>query len=67
MHERTLLEQAQALQDGEVSSVELTQFYLNRIQAHDESLNSFVTVTGRRLWRRPRRRIAPGPPVKPDR
>ena len=46
MHERTLLEQAQALQDGEVSSVELTQFYLNRIQAHDESLNSFVTVTG---------------------
>ncbi len=45
MHERTLLEQAQALQDGEVSSVELTRACLARIQAHDASLNSFITVT----------------------
>ena len=45
MHERTLLEQAQALRAGEVSSVELTRSYLERIKAHDGSINSFITVT----------------------
>ena len=45
MHERTLLEQAQALQSGEVSSVELTRHCLERINAHDGALNSFISVT----------------------
>ena len=45
MHQKTLLEQAQALQAGEVSSVELTRSYLERIEAHDGSINSFITVT----------------------
>ena len=45
MHERTLLEQAQALQAGEASSVELTRSCLERIKAHDGSINSFITVT----------------------
>ena len=45
MHERTLLEQARALRAGEVSSVELTRSYLERIKAHDGSINSFITVT----------------------
>ena len=45
MHQKTLLEQAQALQAGEVSSVELTRSYLERIKAHDGSINSFITVT----------------------
>ena len=45
MHERTLLEQTQALQAGEVSSVELTRSYLERIKEHDGSINSFITVT----------------------
>ena len=45
MHQKTLLEQAQALQDGDVSSVELTRSYLERIKAYDGSINSFITVT----------------------
>ena len=48
MHERTLLEQAWALQSGEISSVELTRSCLERIQAHDGSINSFITVTEER-------------------
>ncbi|MCK5002521.1 MAG: Asp-tRNA(Asn)/Glu-tRNA(Gln) amidotransferase subunit GatA [Gammaproteobacteria bacterium] len=44
-HEKTIAELSAMLQAGEVSSVELTQYFLDRIKAHDEKLNSFITVT----------------------
>ena len=45
MYEKTIAEQSRALADGEVSSVELTQSYLDRIKQLDGELNSFITVT----------------------
>lgn len=39
-----LARQAQAVRDGEVSSRELTQLCLDRIEAHDGKLNAFRTV-----------------------
>ena len=45
MHEHGLLEQARALEAREISSRELTALYLERMQAHDAALNSFITVT----------------------
>ncbi len=45
MHEKTLAELSQALQSKTLSSVELTQHYLDRIQQHDTTLNSYITVT----------------------
>ena len=46
LHAKTLTELAAGLDNGEFSSVELTQALLDRIAAHDESLNALVTVTG---------------------
>ncbi len=46
LHKRTLSELAGGLEAGDFSSVELTQALLDRIGAHDETLNAFVTVTG---------------------
>lgn len=45
MHNKTIAEQAAALRAGEITSVALTQAYLDRIAAHDPQLNSFITVT----------------------
>ncbi|MFN2337384.1 MAG: Asp-tRNA(Asn)/Glu-tRNA(Gln) amidotransferase subunit GatA [Gammaproteobacteria bacterium] len=45
MHRKTLRELADGLRAKTFSSVELTQAFLDRIQAHDERLNSFITVT----------------------
>ena len=45
MHEKTLAELSQALQNKTLSSVELTQHYLKRIEQLDGSLNSYITVT----------------------
>ncbi|MFK7891572.1 MAG: Asp-tRNA(Asn)/Glu-tRNA(Gln) amidotransferase subunit GatA [Granulosicoccus sp.] len=47
MHDRTLAEQARALADGELSSVELVNHYLDRIERLAPSLNAFVHVTDR--------------------
>ncbi|NKB64809.1 MAG: Asp-tRNA(Asn)/Glu-tRNA(Gln) amidotransferase subunit GatA [Gammaproteobacteria bacterium] len=44
MQEKTLSEHAKSLRSGEYSSVELTQHYLDRIQAH-QNLNAFISVT----------------------
>ncbi len=44
LHEKTLRELSDDLKNKTVSSVELTQHFLNRIAKHDETLNSFVTV-----------------------
>ncbi|HAE72616.1 MAG TPA: Asp-tRNA(Asn)/Glu-tRNA(Gln) amidotransferase GatCAB subunit A [Gammaproteobacteria bacterium] len=43
MHHKTIAQLSQGLSSGEFSSVELTQHYLDRINASD--LNAFITVT----------------------
>ncbi|MBD3620503.1 MAG: Asp-tRNA(Asn)/Glu-tRNA(Gln) amidotransferase subunit GatA [Chromatiales bacterium] len=45
MHNKTIAELAAALQQGEVSSVELTQHFIDRIETLDVELNAFITVT----------------------
>lgn len=44
-HTKTLSELSAMLEAGEVSSVQLTEHFLQRIKEHDGQLNSFVTVT----------------------
>lgn len=48
MHNKSLSELSTALHTGEISSVELTQHYLDRINAHNDTLNAFITVTEER-------------------
>ena len=45
MHELSIAQIAAALRSGQFTSVELTRHMLQRIEALDPSLNSFVTVT----------------------
>ncbi|WP_165855442.1 Asp-tRNA(Asn)/Glu-tRNA(Gln) amidotransferase subunit GatA [Marinobacter sp. JSM 1782161] len=45
MHDKTVAELARDLEQGTVSSVELTQHFLDRIRTEDKSTNSFITVT----------------------
>lgn len=45
LHDLTALQQANALRTGEISSTELVEHYLDRIERHDESLGAFITVT----------------------
>ncbi|WP_252180519.1 Asp-tRNA(Asn)/Glu-tRNA(Gln) amidotransferase subunit GatA [Endozoicomonas sp. 4G] len=45
MYDKSLSEQSRALADGELSSVELTQLYLDRIKQLDSRYNSYITVT----------------------
>ncbi|QJD60337.1 Asp-tRNA(Asn)/Glu-tRNA(Gln) amidotransferase subunit GatA [Pseudomonas sp. gcc21] len=45
MHEKSLAALSQALQSKSISSVELTQHYLDRIARFDSTLNSYITVT----------------------
>lgn len=45
MHTKTLKALSDMLASGEISSQELTQHFLDRIQQHDQELNSFITVT----------------------
>jgi amidase len=44
-HDLSALEQAAALRAGEVSSVELTEHYLSRVERLDEQVGAFITVT----------------------
>ncbi|GAA4165209.1 amidase [Gryllotalpicola daejeonensis] len=46
LHEYTALEQWQLLQNGQISPVELTEAYLERIEAMNDTLGALVTVTG---------------------
>ncbi len=46
MIERSLSELSAALAKREVSSVELTQLYLERIARHNPQINAFITVDG---------------------
>ena len=45
MHEKTLAGLSQALHSKAISSVELTELYLKRIEQFDGALNSYITVT----------------------
>ena len=45
LHQKTVAELSKSLETGEFSSRELTQHFLDRIDAHDGALNSFVTLT----------------------
>ncbi len=44
LHEKSLRELSQDLHAKKISSVELTQYFLDRITTHDKALNCFVTV-----------------------
>jgi len=43
-HHHTLAELSSLLQSGEISSTELTGYFLSRIKQYDTSLNSFITL-----------------------
>ncbi|KAG1707737.1 Glutamyl-tRNA(Gln) amidotransferase subunit A [Nymphon striatum] len=45
MKTKSITELGAGLRSGEFSSVELTQYYLDRIAKYDSELNSFITVT----------------------
>ncbi len=45
LHTKTLSELSAGLQNGDFTSVELTQALLGRIAEHNDTLNAFVTVT----------------------
>jgi aspartyl-tRNA(Asn)/glutamyl-tRNA(Gln) amidotransferase subunit A len=45
MHQKSLAELAQILQQRECSSVELTRYFLQRIERYNPQLNCFITVT----------------------
>ena len=44
MHTKTLSELSTSLHRGDVTSVELTQHYLDRIRTHNNQLNAYITV-----------------------
>lgn len=48
MHNKSLSELSTALHNGDFTSVELTQHYLDRINAHNDTINAFITVTDER-------------------
>lgn len=45
MHSKTITELSHALEAKDISSVELTQHFLERIKRFDTQLNSFITIT----------------------
>lgn len=45
MHNKTLAELSAALDNGDCSSVEMTEHFLNRIARFDDEVNSFITRT----------------------
>ncbi|MDP0562969.1 MAG: Asp-tRNA(Asn)/Glu-tRNA(Gln) amidotransferase subunit GatA [Candidatus Endonucleobacter sp. (ex Gigantidas childressi)] len=51
MYNKTLAEQSRALAAGTISSIELTQSYLKRIQQLDKTYNSYITVTAEQALR----------------
>ena len=45
MHNKTVSELKKAIEKKEVSSLELTSHFLERIKSKDQELNSFITLT----------------------
>lgn len=52
--QRTIYEHAEALRKKEYSSLELTEAYLNQIDAKDETIGAYITVTADRARERAR-------------
>jgi aspartyl-tRNA(Asn)/glutamyl-tRNA(Gln) amidotransferase subunit A len=48
MHNKSLSELSASLHNGEFSSVELTQHYLDRINAHNINLNAYISICDER-------------------
>lgn len=46
LHDLTALEQGARIRTGEVSTAELVEHYLSRIERHSDELGAFVTATG---------------------
>ena len=44
MHTKTLYELSKLLHEGDISSVELTQHYIDRIKTHNNQLNAYITI-----------------------
>ncbi|HEY0698560.1 MAG TPA: amidase [Micromonospora sp.] len=53
-HDLTAVQQAAAIRRGELSSAELVEHYLGRIDAHADTVGAFVTVTAERARERAR-------------
>ena len=45
MHTKTIAQLAAGLRNGDFSSEELTRAYLERVARHDDTLNSFITIS----------------------
>ena len=45
VHFETISEVGKKLRSGEITSVALTELMLERIEAHNDKLNAFITVT----------------------
>lgn len=45
MHNKTLSELSALLHSGDISSIELTQHYLQRINSYNNQLNAFISIT----------------------
>lgn len=45
MHTKTLTDLSKALTNKEISSVELTQHFIDRIKQYDSTINSYITAT----------------------
>ncbi|HCD05507.1 MAG TPA: Asp-tRNA(Asn)/Glu-tRNA(Gln) amidotransferase GatCAB subunit A, partial [Methylophaga sp.] len=45
MHNKTLSELSALLHNGDITSVELTKHFLNRIKTHNGNLNAFISIT----------------------
>ncbi len=48
MHDHTIAALAKLLHNKEISSAELTKYFLDRIQKYDPALNTFITITEER-------------------
>lgn len=63
LHERTATELSRQLREGDLSPVDLTEHYLDRIAAHDPAVGAFVTVTPDAARERAARLAGEGPPA----
>jgi len=60
MHTLTLAQQVRALAEKQFSSEELVKHYIQRIETHDEKLNSFITFTPERALEQAKQADASG-------
>jgi aspartyl-tRNA(Asn)/glutamyl-tRNA(Gln) amidotransferase subunit A len=67
MIKRSLSALAQALAAKEISSVELTQLYLDRIARLNPKINAYITVDAEKSLAQAGRPTICAPPARPDR